>query len=129
LATQKEIKNTLNLLHKAGAEEMHNQNKREMLRMAAKAGSQKEFILNKDQENETVFLFQHPGVRAGVQMRGRSKDANGMLDEDKYYTELMKHVIFLKDGDGVKSVGWDYWEENSEGFLEVMKEASSFLID
>ncbi|MBH0171021.1 hypothetical protein [Fictibacillus sp. 18YEL24] len=96
--------------------------------MAAKAGSQKEFTLFEGNENEQKFLFQHPGVRAGVQIRGRSKDATGNLDEEKYYTELMNHVVFLKTEDGVKKVNWDYWEEN-DGFLEVMKEASSFLIN
>jgi hypothetical protein len=96
---------------------MHNANKREMLRMAQKSGTQKTITVN-----EVEYTLQHPGVRAGVQIRGRSKDATGHLDEEKYYTELMKHVIVQP------KVDWDYWEEN-EGFLEVMKEASSFLIE
>jgi hypothetical protein len=96
---------------------MHNQNKREMLKMAAKSGSQKTITVE-----EKEYVLQHPGVRAGVQIRGRSKDAMGNLDEEKYYTELMKYVIVKPKTD------WEYWEENA-GFLEVMKEASTFLID
>jgi hypothetical protein len=105
---------------------MHNANKKEMLRMAKKSGTTKEYkVIETNEQGEQVevtYLFQHPGVRAGVQIRGRSKDATGHLDEEKYYTELMKHVIVQPKTD------WDYWEEH-EGFMEVIKEASSFLID
>lgn len=92
-----------------------------MLYMATKAGSQKEFIVTNEQGEETKYLFQHPGVKGGVQLRGRAKDMNGNLDEEKYYGELMSKVIVQP------KVNWDYWEEN-EGFQEVMKEASTFLM-
>lgn len=100
---------------------VHNANKREMLRMAKKEGTQKEFPFTDSEGKETTYLFQHPGVRAGVQLRGRAKDAAGGLDEEKYYEELMKKVIVQP------RTTWEYWEEN-EGFQEVMKEASTFLI-
>lgn len=103
----------------------HNSNKREMLYMATKSGSQKEITISvTDQEGkpaEVKYLLQHPGVKAGVQLRGRSKDMNGNLDEEKYYGEIMSKVIVQP------RVNWEYWEEN-EGFQEVMKEASTFLM-
>lgn len=100
---------------------VHNANKKELLKMAKKEGSQKEFIFTDGEGNETKYLFQHPGVRGGVQLRGRAKDAMGNLDEEKYYDELMKKVIVQP------RTNWEYWEEN-EGFQEVMKEASTFLV-
>lgn len=95
---------------------MRNAHKREMLRMAAKSGTQKTIEVEGKE-----YTLQHPGVREGVKIRGRSKDQFGNLDEEKYYDELMKHVIVQP------KTNWDYWEEN-DGFLEVMKEASTFLI-
>ena len=98
-----------------------NGHKREMLYMAGVAGTQKKFVFTDSNGEEKEYLFQHPGVRGGVQLRGRSKDAMGNLDEEKYYEEIMKKVIVSP------KTNWDYWEEN-EGFQEVMKEASTFLV-
>lgn len=100
---------------------IHNASKKEMLKLANKAGSQKEHTIKLENGEEVTYLFQHPGVREGVKIRGRAKDQFGTMDEEKYYEELMKHVIVQP------KTNWDYWEEN-EGFLEVMKEASSFLV-
>lgn len=104
---------------------IHNANKREMLQMAKKSGSQKEYVHTDGEGEETkevTYLFQHPGVRAAVQLRGRAKDATGNIDEEKYYEELMKKVIVQP------RTTWEYWEDN-EGFKDVMKEASTFLMD
>lgn len=97
-----------------------NANKGEMLKMAKKSGTQKEFKFNEGTKEEKVYLFQHPGVRMGVQIRDRSKDQFGNLIEEKYWEQLMQHVIVKPKTD------WDYWEEN-DGFMEVMKEAANFL--
>lgn len=98
-----------------------NAHKRELLYMAGVAGTQKEITITTKQGEEVKYLLQHPGVRAAVQLRGRSKDQMGNLDEEKYYDEIMKKVIVQP------KTTWDYWEEN-EGFQEVMKEASTFLV-
>jgi hypothetical protein len=100
---------------------IHNANKREMLQMAKKSGSQKQYTYTDSEGKETVYTFQHPGVRGGVQLRGRAKDATGNLDEEKYYEELMKKVVVDPKNN------WEYWEDN-EGFQDVMKEASTFLV-
>lgn len=93
--------------------------------MAKVEGTQKEVKITvtgeKGEAVEKVYLLQHPGVREAVRLRGRSKDAMGNMDEEKYYDELMKKVIVQP------RTNWDYWEEN-EGFQEVMKEASTFLV-
>lgn len=105
-----------------------NSHKREMLYMARKEGSQKEHTVSIPGENgeatEKSYLLQHPGVRAAVQLRGRSKDSMGGIDEEKYYDELMKKVIVKP------RTTWEYWEEeeNAPHFQEVMKEASTFLM-
>jgi hypothetical protein len=84
----------------------------------AKKGSQKTI------EVEGVkYILQHPGTRFAVKMRDMAKDHNGQLIEEKYYEELMKHVIFTEDG---QKTNWDYWDEH-EGFAEVIKEAVLFL--
>lgn len=105
----------------AKSKAVHNSDKREMLYMATKAGSQKEYTFVNEAGEETKYLFQHPGVKGGVQLRGRSRDAMGNMDEEKYFQELMGKVIVQP------KTNWDYWEEN-EGFNEVMKEASTFLM-
>ncbi|KZE68059.1 hypothetical protein AWM68_17215 [Fictibacillus phosphorivorans] len=69
------------------------------------------------------YTLQHPGVRAGVQLRDRSKDMNGNMVEEKLYSELMKHVIVEP------KVNWDTVEEiGNAAFTELMKEASTFLM-
>jgi hypothetical protein len=84
----------------------------------AKKGSQKTIEVEGKK-----YILQHPGTRFAVKMRDMAKDMNGQLVEEKYYEEIMKHVIFTEDG---QRTNWDYWDEN-EGFNEVMKEAILFL--
>jgi hypothetical protein len=95
---------------------IHNANKKEMLKMAKKSGQQKTITVE-----GTDYILQHPGVREGVKIRGRAKDQFGNLDEEKLYEEYMKYVIVSP------KTNWEHWEEN-DGFLEVMKEASTFLM-
>ena len=72
---------------------------------------------------EVEYTLQHPGVRAGVQLRDRSKDMNGQIVEEKYYGELMKHVVVNP------KVTWESVEEiGNKAFSELMKEASTFLM-
>ncbi len=98
-----------------------NANKREMLYMSAKSGKQKSVIVTLENGEEKEYTLQHPGLREGVKLRGRAKDQFGNIDEEKYYEELMKHVIVQP------KTNWAYWEEN-EGFNQVVKEASTFLM-
>jgi hypothetical protein len=86
--------------------------------MAKNANNQKTVTID-DQE----FVLQHPGVRAGVQLRDRSKNMNGVLEEEAFYEELMKHVIVSP------KVTWESADEmGNKAFQELMKEASSFLM-
>lgn len=92
--------------------------KREMLKLSKNQNTQKQIIVG-----EIEYTFQHPGVRAGVQLRDRSKDFNGNLVEEKYYEELMKHVVVSP------KVTWETMEEiGSKEFTELMQEASKFLM-
>lgn len=102
----------------------HNAEKREMLAMATVAGKQ---LTIKAGTEEKEYILQHPGVRGAMELRGRSKDMTGQLDEAKYFEELMKKVIFLADG---KKTNWEYWEleENFEHQSEVLEKASTFLM-
>lgn len=69
------------------------------------------------------YTLQHPGVRAGVQLRDRSKDFNGNMVEEKLYDEMMKHVIVDP------KVTWETAEEiGGKAFQDLMKEASTFLM-
>lgn len=88
--------------------------------MAQKSGEQKEFKFVDSTGKETTYILQYPGIREAVKIRDRSKNQFGALVEEKYYEELMKHVIVSP------KVNWDYWEEN-EGFAEVIGEANTFL--
>lgn len=86
--------------------------------MAKNANNQKTVTID-----ETEYVLQHPGVRAGVQLRDRAKDINGNLVEEKFYDELMKHVIVSP------KVNWDSADEmGNAAFNELMKEASTFLM-
>lgn len=92
--------------------------KREILAMAKNANNQKTVTID-----EKEYMLQHPGVRAGVQLRDRAKDINGNLVEEKFYDELMKHVIVSP------RVSWDTADEmGNAAFNELMKEASTFLM-
>lgn len=86
--------------------------------MAKNANNQKTVTID-----EKEYVLQHPGVRAGVQLRDRAKDINGNLVEEKFYDELMKHVIVSP------RVSWDTADEmGNAAFNELMKEASTFLM-
>lgn len=86
--------------------------------MAKNANNQKTVTID-----EKEYMLQHPGVRAGVQLRDRAKDINGNLVEEKFYDELMKHVIVSP------RVSWDTADEmGNAAFNELMKEASTFLM-
>ncbi|MCM3598716.1 hypothetical protein M4D55_23435 [Metabacillus idriensis] len=98
-----------------------NSNKREMLYMSAKAGKTKVIKVTLENGEEKEYTLQHPGLREGVRLRGRAKDQFGNVDEEKLFDELMKHVIVSP------KTTWDYWEEN-EGYTEVLKAATTFLI-
>lgn len=92
--------------------------KREIIAMSKNANNQKTVTVA-----ETEYVLQHPGVRAGVQLRDRSKDFNGNIVEEKLYDELMKHVIVSP------KVTWATAEEvGHKAFQELMKEASTFLM-
>lgn len=65
------------------------------------------------------YTFQRPPMRDTVKMRDRSKDKNGELIEEKYYDEIMKHVVVDP------KICWEYWDEH-DGFQEVMAEAIKF---
>jgi hypothetical protein len=89
--------------------------------MPKQSGKQKEYVFKSGEGKETTYLFQHPGVRGAVLLRGRARDdLTGNLNKEKYSEELMKKVIVQP------RTNRKYWEEN-EGFLAVMKEASTFL--
>ncbi|EJW20023.1 hypothetical protein M5X00_14695 [Paenibacillus alvei] len=79
----------------------------------------------KKQATETIqgveYTFQHPGVRESVRLRDRSKNKAGQLVEEKYYNELMTHVIVQP------KVSWDYFDEHPEAFDDVMLAAVEFL--
>lgn len=88
--------------------------------MAQKSGEQQEYKFVDKDGNEKVYIFQYPGLREAVQIRDRSKNQFGGLIEEKYYDELMKHVIVSP------KTNWEYWEEH-EGFAEVLGAANTFL--
>lgn len=86
--------------------------------MGKNSGTQKQVTVEGKE-----YTLQHPGVRAGVQLRDRSKDINGNMVEEKLYTELMNHVVVNP------KVTWETVEEiGSKAFTELMKEASTFLM-
>lgn len=69
----------------------------------------------------TAYTFQHPGVREAVRLRDRSKNKQGHLVEEKYYQELMTHVIVQP------KVNWDYFDEHPEAFDDVLLAAIELL--
>ncbi len=72
--------------------------------------------------NGTTYTLQHPGARASVQMRDRSKDRNGLPNEEKYCNEIMKHVVVDP------KVSWEYFEDvKPEDFEKVIVEATLFV--
>lgn len=71
--------------------------------------------------DEVTYILQHPGIRSSVQMRDRAKNNLGQFSEEKYYTELMKHVIVEP------KVTWDYFDEHEGIFEQLMKEAAEFV--
>ena len=104
----------------------HNSNKREMLYMASVAGKQEELVIELEGGEKKVYTLQHPGARAGMELRDKAVGANGAMEQTKLWEGLMAKVIFI-DG---KRTNWDYWEEE-ENFAhqtEVFKAASQFLV-
>lgn len=91
--------------------------------MATKLGAQK--IV----EVEGIeYTLQHPGHRENARIQDRIQMGEGKVSTEKYYEELMKHVIVSP------KVNWDYFEGNEkkgieavDGFEELMKEAGDFL--
>lgn len=88
--------------------------------MAQKNGEQQEFKFIEKDGKETVYILQYPGLREAVKIRDRSKNQFGGLVEEKYYEELMKHVIVSP------KTNWEYWEQH-DGFSEVIGAANTFL--
>lgn len=90
---------------------------------AAVQFKQLEHIEANGNDEEVTYIFKHPGVRAGVQLRERCKDSSGQMDGEKFYEELMKRIIVKP------KTNWDYWElpENEGHFNSTMKAASTFL--
>lgn len=83
----------------------------------AKKGEQKEITVN-----EVNYIIQYPGLREAIRMRDNAKNANGVQVGEKLYSDLMEHVVFLKEGG---KVTYEHFEE-SGGFTEVMKAAVEF---
>lgn len=93
--------------------------KKEIIAMAKTAQVGQKVVTVEEKE----YTLQHPGVRAGVQLRDRAKDFNGNIVEEKLYDEMMKHVIVDP------KVSWETAEEiGHKAFQELMKEASTFLM-
>lgn len=88
----------------------------EQLKMK-KRGTQKEIKIE-----GIEYLLQHPGLLESIRMRDRSKNDAGQVIEENLYRELMKNVIFFKEGG---QPDFEFFEENP-GFMEVMGEASTF---
>ncbi|UYZ01212.1 hypothetical protein OJ967_12340 [Peribacillus frigoritolerans] len=105
----------------------HNSNKREMLYMATVSGKQEELVIELENGEKKKYTLQHPGARAGMELRDKAVGANGAMEQTKLWEGLMSKVIFI---DGGKRTNWDYWEEE-ENFAhqtEVFKAASNFLV-
>ena len=105
----------------------HNSNKREMLYMATVSGKQEELIIDLGNGETKKYILQHPGARAGMELRDKAVGANGAMEQTKLWEGLMAKVIFI---DGGQRTNWDYWEEE-ENFAhqtEVFKAASQFLV-
>jgi hypothetical protein len=97
--------------------------KGEIFKMATKLGTQK--IV----EVEGIeYTLQHPGHREATRIQDRVQLGEGKVSTEKYYEELMKHVIVSP------KTSWDYFDGNEkkeiegvDGFEDVMKEAADFL--
>lgn len=97
-----------------------------MLYMATVSGKQEELVIELENGEKKVYTLQHPGARAGMELRDKAVGANGAMEQTKLWEGLMAKVIFI-DG---KRTNWDYWEEE-ENFAhqtEVFKAASQFLV-
>lgn len=85
------------------------------------------------QETETIsgkkFIFQHPGLEAALDMRERSKDANGTTSDKELYKEILEHVVFVEEDGAPQRVNLEYFEQfdSMKVFTEVMKKASKFI--
>lgn len=94
--------------------------------MATVAGKQEELVIELADGEKKVYTLQHPGARAGMELRDKAMGTNGAMEQTKFWEGLMAKVIFI-DG---KRTNWDYWEEE-ENFThqtEVFQAASKFLV-
>ncbi|MGG3450183.1 hypothetical protein [Domibacillus aminovorans] len=76
----------------------------------------------------TEYTLQHPGHREATRIQDRVQTGEGKFSTEKFYEELMKHVIVSP------KVNWEYFDGNEakgieghDGFDELMKEAAAFL--
>lgn len=99
-----------------------------MLYMAQIAGKQKTITVELGNGETKNYILQHPGARAGMELRDKATGTSGSMEQTKLWEGLMAKVIFL-DEKGTKT-NWDYWEleENFEHQTEVFNEATRFLI-
>ncbi|PDO11574.1 MAG: hypothetical protein BLM47_00080 [Candidatus Reconcilbacillus cellulovorans] len=67
------------------------------------------------------FTFQFPGVRKALQMADESKDRYGNLLTEKYYGQIMEHVIVNP------RTNWDFWDDHLDIMEDVFEAAFRFL--
>lgn len=68
--------------------------------------------------NGREYKFQGIPVRHRVKFRDQAKNKHGVVNEEKYYELLMKHVVIEP------KVDWEYFDEHDEDFEEVIKIAA-----
>lgn len=96
--------------------------------MAQIAGKQKVITVELENGETKNYILQHPGARAGMELRDKAAGASGGMEQTKMFEGLMQKVIFL-DEKGTKT-NWEYWEqeENFAHQTEVFTEATRFLV-
>jgi len=76
------------------------------------------------------FTLQHPGIRAGGQLRDKSRDKNGQMSEDKLYANYMKHVII--EPAQLNYDTFEQWFDDGEftpsDFNKLMQAATKFVM-
>lgn len=71
---------------------------------------------------EVEYTLQHPGVHEAIKMISAAKDERGFSDEEKFFGSLIKKVVVSP------KVTWETADEiGMENFMDLMKEASTFL--
>lgn len=97
--------------------------KRELYKMAKKAGYQETFTFEREDGEIQDYLLQHPGVRRGMEIKTDFFNSEtNKIDMNQQNEALMKFVVVQP------KVSWDYFEE--VGFEEaeaVLKAAKTFL--